>query len=94
MQRRMRWRTPSNAQVIQGALSYLTSTGVTVGIYSTATQWRTIAGTYSPGLPNWVAGAPDLGSAPTFCDASHAFGGGPVWLVQYPAGSYDGIYGC
>lgn len=83
-----------NAMVIQGAIDYLGTLG-TVGIYSTAYQWGVIAGSFSPGLPNWVAGAPSRDAAPAYCaDTSKAFAGGQAWLVQYPNGSFDGDYAC
>jgi hypothetical protein len=81
---------PANAQVIQAAIDYLKSQNRTVGLYSTSKQFGEIAGTYSPGLPVWVAGAPDSATAPTYCDAAHAFAGGTVWLVQYPSGDTGG----
>lgn len=83
-----------NAQVIQGAIDRLRAAGVTVGIYSAPNQWTQIAGGFSPGLPVWVAGAPDAATAPSYCAAPHAFAGGPVWLVQYPAGASDAVYAC
>jgi hypothetical protein len=81
---------PANVQVIQAAIDYLRSQTRTVGLYSTQKQWGQIADSFSPGLPNWVAGAPDSASAPDYCAASHAFGGGSVWVVQYPSGDSGG----
>ena len=86
--------TAANDQVVQGAIDFLKSEGRSIGIYSTAQQWSQVAGTFSPGLPVWVAGAPDAGSAPSYCDAAHAFGGGTVWLVQYVVGDLDTDYAC
>lgn len=89
------WSTTTslNDRVIQGAIDYFTTRGLTVGIYSTAGQWTKIAGSYAPGLPNWVAGATGA-TASAFCGTSHAFGGGAVWLVQYPSNGVDGDYAC
>jgi hypothetical protein len=84
----------ANAQVVQGAIDYLRSQGRTLGIYSTAKQWGELVGSYSPGLPNWIGGSPDVDTAPSYCDPSHAFGGGTVWLVQYPSGDFDADYAC
>jgi fibronectin type III domain protein len=84
----------ANSQVIQGAIDYLRSQGRTVGIYSTPKQWGQIAGGFSPGLPVWTAGAPDSATAPDYCAPSHAFGGGPVWLVQYELTDYDADFAC
>jgi hypothetical protein len=84
----------ANAQVVQGAVDFLRSQNRTIGIYSTSKQWGELMGSYSPALPNWVAGAPDSDTAPTYCDASHAFAGGTVWLVQYTPGDFDADYAC
>ncbi len=84
----------ANAQVIQGAVDFLQAQGATVGIYSTPGQWQQIAGTFAPGLPVWVAGAVDADDAATFCTPAYGFGGGKVWLVQYPSGDFDGDYAC
>src|SRR5205823_784044 len=73
---------------------FLRAQGVNVGIYSTLDQWQQIAGGFRPGLPVWVAGAADVSAAAQFCSDDHAFGGGRVWLVQYPAGEFDGDYAC
>jgi hypothetical protein len=85
--------TSLNAEVIKGASDFLHAQGMTVGVYSTPYQWGVIAGSYSPELPNWTAGAPSSDPA-SYCDASHAFGGGTVWLAQYANGNFDGDYAC
>ncbi len=82
-----------NARVLTGALDALHAKGLTAGIYSTPFQWSSIAGDYAPGVPVWVAGAPASNPA-SFCDARHAFGGGPIWLVQYARGIFDGDVAC
>ncbi|HEX6509500.1 MAG TPA: hypothetical protein VF221_17870 [Chloroflexota bacterium] len=85
-------KTSLNAQVIQGALTFLQSqSGVIAGAYSTPYQWGVIAGSYAPGVPVWSAGAPST-SPSSYCTKS--FGGGSVWLTQYSAGSFDGDYAC
>ncbi len=89
--------TSLNDQVIIGAVDYLTSQGKTVGIYSTAAMWRSIAGTsYNPGLPNWIPESTGLDSATmqSYCSSGYAFGGGSVAVVQYYNGSYDLDYAC
>lgn len=83
-----------NDQTIQAAIDFLQGQGITVGLYSTASQWRQIAGSYSPGLSNWVAGAADSASAASFCAPAQAFGGGAVQLVQYPARIGDNVFAC
>ena len=91
-----------NAKVIQGAIDYLsaqdysttTTQKVAVGIYSNAATWKNIAGSYAPGLPNWVYGAPSPSAMSTYCGPTYAFGGGTVAVVQYWNGSYDLDYAC
>jgi hypothetical protein len=92
-----RWseRTDLNATVVQGAVDRLRQGGVLVGFYSTQKQWGMITGgDYAPKLPVWVAGANNAAEAPAYCRPDHAFGGGTVWLVQFPLGDYDGDYAC
>ena len=84
-----------HAADLQGSIDYLAQHGATsIGVYSTASQWNAIAGS-APGFtttPNWVPGASSARQAPTLCAAS--FTGGPVQLVQYPAGKFDGDITC
>ncbi len=86
--------TAANAAAVQGYVDYLRSRGVAnVGVYSTASQWRQITGgLVLPGLPNWVAGASSLSTAPLYCGAS--FSGGPTRLVQYSKRGFDVNYAC
>ena len=81
-----------NAVVIDGAIEYLKTQGVPIGIYSAPSQWLQIAGTHKPGLPVWVALAPSASAAPTYC--TRGFAGGEVQLVQYISGGYDMNYVC
>ncbi len=95
-------KTDLNDRVIQGAIDLLVSKSLTVGVYSTKSQWTTIAGsTWKPllpngaSLPNWVAtNASNSAAASTYCSATYAFGGGTVWLVQYASGGFDANYSC
>ena len=88
-------KTSLNDLVIQGAIDYLSSKSITVGIYSTASMWKSIAGTgYNPGLANWVPGASSQSALPDYCSKAVPFGGGSVTLVQYGGGSYDVDYAC
>ncbi|HLZ21775.1 MAG TPA: hypothetical protein VKQ30_06615 [Ktedonobacterales bacterium] len=73
-----------NAVVIKGAADFASSQGLTVGVYSTASQWTTIAGSYNPRLPNWVAGTATCSAATPF------YAGASVWLVQYSV-QYAGV---
>ena len=67
-----------NSQVVLGAIAFLRSVGVTVGVYSTAYQWGIITGNLIVNTPLWVAG----GTAQSCTDPSEIFGGGIPWLVQ------------
>jgi len=81
-----------NQDVIKGALRFLRDERhFTVGIYSTPSMWKEITGGWQNGLPAWVGGGTQ-GNAPTLCGVG--FTGGPVYLVQYARGVYDGNYAC
>jgi hypothetical protein len=90
------WSTNLAANVadIQGMVDYLRGQGRTVGVYSTRYQWGQITGGLSLAVPNWVAGASKQSQAVSWCTPSKSFTGGPVALVQYPAGTYDGDVPC
>jgi len=71
-----------NQSAIQGAVDRLNQTGLPVGVYSTASMWKTITGgTFTPnGLAaDWVA----AGSCST------PFTSSPVWLTQSTSGGVD-----
>jgi hypothetical protein len=84
----------ANSATIQGYIDYFKSRGVgSVGVYSTAYQWKLITGGYSlPTTPNWVAGASSASSAARLC--GNSFTGGPVYLVQYRRSGFDANYAC
>jgi hypothetical protein len=85
----------NNSRTIQGALDALGGSGVQVGIYSTSHQFGIIAGSYGPGVPVWVATGADFATAVAFCDPSHAFGGGRIFLTQYgDSTGFDRDYAC
>ena len=76
-----------NRAAIQGAVDRLNQTGVPVGVYSTASMWKTITGgSFTPnGLAaDWVAS----GSCAT------PFTSSPVWLVQSTSGGLDHDLAC
>lgn len=81
-----------NQNVITGALRYLgEERHFTVGIYSTPAMWQEITGGWQVGLPVWVGGGTKE-KARTWCGTG--FTGGPVYLVQYANGGYDGNLAC
>ncbi|MCL5948692.1 MAG: hypothetical protein M1420_05985 [Actinobacteria bacterium] len=86
-----------NMEVIRGMLLAFKAAGVTPGIYSTYVQWPSIAGTYAPGGPLWVAGAYDS-SWQNHCSSPYVFAGGSPTLVQGTAGPnntvFDEDYAC
>jgi hypothetical protein len=91
----------ANAAVVQGAIDGLHSVGLnSVGIYSQASHWSSIVGSYSPGVPEWVA---NWGTnSPPFNPAQYCsgwnFASGPVAVVQYTDGAtsngFDNDYAC
>lgn len=87
----------ANSSDLQGSVDSLLAANVpAVGFYSTGYQWSTITGGYqappgSNGSPaNWLAGAASATQAASWCSPAHSFSGGPVHLVQYPSGNFDG----
>ncbi len=92
-----------NDRTIQGAINALRHQGRTVGIYSTAVQWRGITGGYTPlgaQVLLWIAGAywtsPPYPSSyhyystshlAAWCQGSYNFAGGRPVLLQETPGS-------
>jgi hypothetical protein len=94
--------TSSNAAVISGAFAGLRSSGKIAGVYSTAYQWGTIAGSLTlANVPLWVPGAGNISgpgnTATNFCSTPvglyEPFAGGVVTVVQYGyGGNFVGAY--
>jgi len=82
--------TAANDADIQGMVDYAGSQAVTVGVYSTSFQWGQITGGMTLAVPNWLAGASSATQASRWCSSAPSFTGGPVRVVQYPSGSFDG----
>jgi len=83
--------TAANAADLVGMIDYFRSQGGTVGLYSTASQWATIAGKTSStsalaGLPSWIAGSSSSG-APAACQKTGLTPRSRVGLVQYHVGT-------
>ena len=90
------WSTnvSANRADIQAMVDYFQAKSVPVGIYSTSVQWTQITSGMTLAVPNWVAGASSSSQASSWCSPAHSFTGGPVSVVQYPAGSFDGDAAC
>jgi hypothetical protein len=86
-----------NQDVIRGAIQFLMADhGFSVGIYSTASMWQEITGSWPINLPAWVGGG-TAETAASMCGDGYTggFTGGPVYLVQYDdGGDYDNDYAC
>lgn len=81
-----------NRAVIEGALRYLNEERhFSVGIYSTPAMWEEITGSWQNGLPAWIGGGTKATAKTRY---GSGFTGGPVYLVQYADGDYDGNYAC
>jgi DNA-binding beta-propeller fold protein YncE len=88
--------TGFNVDVLQAEVDYLKSVGaVSVGFYSTSSQWQTITGGTSSfaAHKSWIPGAKTLTQAKSNCTGS-GFTGGGVTLTQYPSGGFDADYQC
>ncbi|MGO4228099.1 hypothetical protein AB4Y72_04425, partial [Arthrobacter sp. YAF34] len=91
--------TTANRADLEGMTAYLRSTGAEVGIYSTVSQFRKIAGTVDPGsnldrLKNWIPGAASTASAQANCASTPLTTGGTITLTQFTAGDLDYNYQC
>ena len=85
-------QTAINVATIQGAVDYFRQQpglGVqSVGIYSTASMWKSITGGYvDTSWPVWVPG-----SSSASCGVG--FTGGSIWLVQTASGASNGDLAC
>jgi hypothetical protein len=96
------WQTDTTMNVadLQGMIAALRAAGATsVGVYSTSTQWSSIAGGTSTtaagslyGVPNWIPGATTQAGAASNCNLP-SFTGGAVTLTQW-TGTLDNDYAC
>jgi hypothetical protein len=87
-----------NDATIQGAIDYLNSKNIRVGIYSVPRMWMDIAGASVPTqtlgglptpIPTWFPiGVTTIVGAINTCSTTSSFiFGSPVWVVQYEASS-------
>jgi hypothetical protein len=91
--------TAVNDQVIQGALDYLNSKGIKVGIYSVPYMWKAIAGEgFTPteringtsfSVPTWFPiGIDTQVEATNACITKTSFiPGSPIWMLQFEENS-------
>jgi hypothetical protein len=88
-----------NRATLEGMTSYLTGRGAKVGLYSTASQWKAIAGSVATGsslrtLNSWLAGAASLSGARSFCSKPPLVAGGTVLMTQYVSAGLDHDVSC
>jgi hypothetical protein len=91
--------TALNRATLEGMVKYFKDNTAGVGIYSTSSQWKTIAGTVQSGspltaLPSWLAGAKTLRGAKSNCSLSGLTPGSPVTVTQYVSAGLDYDYSC
>ena len=100
--------TAANAASLAGAAAYLQQAGLSVGVYSTTAQWRSIVGGTGsdiPPLPNgaasnlvgldeWGAGASSAKGAASNCVTATPFTGGGNRLMQYLSNGVDYDVSC
>ena len=89
-----------NAADLQGMLAGLQAAGaISIGAYSTSSQWDTITGGTATslgsldGIPAWLPGARNLSGAVSSC-AQASFTGGTVTVTQWFSHPVDGDYAC
>jgi hypothetical protein len=88
-------QSAQNRQSLLGEFNALSQGGVlTVGVYSTTTQWNGITGTWHNAWPSWGATTwTTRQQAATYC-SGHEFTGGPSLLMQFVSGPLDQDYAC
>jgi hypothetical protein len=82
--------TVNNNAVINGVLARYRAAGLTVGIYSYVTAWKSITGNRAlPGVPTWFpVGRKGYAEAMSRCGLA-SFAGSKPWLVQWTDGVRD-----
>ncbi len=90
--------TANNVADLEGMTDYFQSIGGRVGLYSTASQWKQIAGTVSSGsslhgLDSWLPGARSLSSAKDNCSLP-GLTGGKTTVTQYVSKNTDYDFSC
>lgn len=100
------WQTGSveararNTATLEGMVSYLTAQGATLGLYSTAVQWKEIVGntvgatSNLNGLGNWRPSGASLANAKANCNVVPLTPGGRIVLTQYVVKNLDYNHSC
>ena len=88
-----------NRAALEGMAAYIATRGGRVGIYSTGSQFRQIAGSVGRSstlyrLGSWLAGATSLAGAKSNCRKAPLTAGGSVVLAQYVVDGLDRDRSC
>ena len=87
--------TGANDADIAGMLDYFHNKSLTVGVYSTPSQWSQITSGENLSVPNWRPEASNAAQALSWCTPSYSITGGPVTVVQYLTNSaFSGDAAC
>lgn len=91
--------TIANTADLEGMTAYFTSQGASVGLYSTTSQWATIAKatpSTSPlaGQPSWLAGATSSTNARAVCTHVGLTPGSIINIVQFVSAKLDYDVSC
>ena len=92
--------TVRNVADLEGMTAYFQSIGAQVGLYSTAAQWKQIAGSSVAissnlnGLTSWLPGSRSLNDAKSNCSQPALTLGGIVTLTQYVSSQTDYDFSC
>jgi hypothetical protein len=90
--------TRNNDADLEGMVEYFHSLGTTVGVYSTAYQWKQIAGSVGSasvllGLSEWMPGASTLAQAQATCRVPPFTSAAKVTITQWTT-NVDNDYAC
>jgi len=88
-----------NTAALEGFAGYYQAQGATVGLYSTAPQWTSIAGSVGAGsnlngLANWRPSGSSLANAKANCSVAPLTAGGFISLTQYVQKNLDYDHSC
>jgi len=91
--------TASNRADLEGMVAYFETLTTQIGIYSTSSQWGSIAGTVPAGsnlngLDNWRPGARNSSGAKSNCSLAPLTAGGHVTLTQWVSANLDYDHSC